>query len=129
MQAWLERARYAEERIEAVEELIARARSRMEGSRQAGAGGGGGSAKRDFSDALARIERYEDERRRIQEAYDEVREAIDALSNERHRTALELYYLRDYEWTRVAEALGYDERTMTRWHAAAKAEIAKRTGV
>lgn len=101
----------------------------MEGSRQAGNGGGGGNVKRDFSDALARIEKYQEECRRIEAAYDEVRDAIHALTEEKHRAALELYYLRDYEWARVAEALGYDERTMTRWHALAKAEIQKKAGV
>lgn len=97
----------------------------MEGSRQAGTGGGGGNVKRDFSDALARIEKYQEERARIAAAYDEVREAIHALTNDRHRTAMELYYLRGYEWARVAECMGYDERTMSRWHALAKAEISK----
>ncbi len=124
---WLESARFTDARIDALDELIARARSRMEGSRSGG-GGGGGGIKRDFSDALARIEGYEEEKRRIMSTYAAVKTAIYGVSDIRWRTALELYYLRDYKWAEVAHALGYDEKTIGRWHTCAVEEIKKKTG-
>lgn len=128
---WLESARFSDERIEALEELIIRKRSRLEGSKSSGLSdmpGGGGRG--DWTNSIALIEGYEQELKRLRELREDVSRTIQELSRIEYVTALELYYLRNMGWAEVARAMARDDKTVRRWRDSAIEEIAKtKTGV
>lgn len=120
------RARFVDIRIEALDELIDRTRSKLEGSRASMVSdmpGGGGHG--DWTNMICKLEEYEAERERLDGIYREVKDAIERLEDERYRTALMLYYIMGKSWRMIADRMGYDERTVQRWHGRALQELKK----
>lgn len=116
--------RHIDARIEALEELIARTRSRLYGSKSGGLSGmPGGGRGGDWTNLVSRIETLEGEKRQLEEQYESAKNAIHDLSRSEYRTAMELYYLRGYPEPRISLAMGVDVRTIQRWKSSAIAEI------
>lgn len=124
MQRWLMRARGINEKIDALDELIELTKARAEGS--GSKGGGGGSRKPGgFEKVMAQIETYEHERSEIERIRDEVYDAICTLADKRWQTALIRFYITTQEWQDIADRMGVDRRTVTRWHGRALMELEK----
>lgn len=114
---WLESVRFADPRILAYEQLILLMRDKLDGVGASGVSDmPGGGKKGDFTDTYARITQYESEVEALKRLRNEVETAIMGLEYAAHRTALELYYLRNIKsWAEVGAVMGYDERTARRW--------------
>ena len=130
MQRWLLRARGINAKIDALDELIERAKSRLEGggSRGGGGGGGGGGGSRKpggLEEILCQIETYERDRAKMEQIRDEVYAAICMLEDKRYQTALIRYYITGQEWQDIADRMYCDRRTITRWHGRALQELEK----
>lgn len=125
VQRWLMRARGLNQKIDALDELIERQRSRMEGGGSKSDGGrnrkGGG-----LENHIAKLETYEAERDEAAKVRDEVFEAICTLEDKRHQAALIRYYITTQGWQHIAETLGVDRRTVTRWHEFALEELKRK---
>lgn len=111
-------------RIEALDELIDRTRSKLEGSRASMVSDmPGGSGHGDWTNMICRLEEYEAERARLDAIYREASAAIEGLEDERYRTALHMYYIMGRDWQGIADRMGYDVRTVHRWHGRALQEL------
>ncbi len=120
-------------RIEDLEELIERKRSRLEGGKASvitDTPRGGKST--DWTNTVALIMEYQEELaeacrdREILRGYiREAKELIYALEDGNQRTALSLYYLRGLKWPKIALAMGCDERTLYRWRDSALEKLQK----
>ena len=125
IQGWLLRARGGNQKIDALDELIERMRSRSEGGGGVGGGSGGSRKPGGLERFAASIETYEAKRAEAERIRDEVYEAICTLSNQQWQTALIRYYIVGQEWHDVAAKLGVDRRTVNRWHGYALCELKK----
>ena len=126
MQRWLLRARGINAKIDALDELIERAKSRLEGGGSRGGGGGGGSRKPGgLEKILCQIDTYERDREKMEQIRDEVYDAICMLEDKRYQTALIRYYITGQEWQDIADRMEVDRRTVTRWHGRALQELEK----
>lgn len=126
MQRWLLRARGINAKIDALDELIERAKSRLEGGGSRGGGGGGGSRKPGgLEKILCQIDTYERDREKMEQIRDEVYDAICMLEDKRYQTALIRYYINGQEWQDIADRMEVDRRTVTRWHGRALQELEK----
>jgi hypothetical protein len=125
IQKWLLRARGANEKIDALNELIERMRSRSEGGGGASGGGGGSRKPGGLEKFTASIESYEARRAEIERIRDEVYDAICMLSDQRYQTALIRYYIVSQDWVDVAKAMNKDRRTIERWHGYSLNELKK----
>jgi len=126
MQRWLLRARGINAKIDALDELIERAKSRLEGGGSRGGDGGGGSRKPGgLEKILCQIDTYERDREKMEQIRDEVYYAICKLEDKRYQTALIRYYITGQEWQDIADRMEVDRRTVTRWHGRALQELEK----
>lgn len=124
MQRWLLRARGINAKIDALDELIERAKSRLEGGGSRGGGGGGGSRKPGGLDKyLIQIETYKSDREKMVRIRDEVYDAICMLENNVHQSALISYYITGRDWEDIAADLGKDRTTIYRWHKKALLDL------
>ena len=125
MQRWLLRARGMNQKIDALDELIERLKSRSEGGGSKGGGGSGSRKPGGLEKYLSQIEAYEKDREEMERVRDEVYEALCRLSDQRHQTALIRYYITGPEWQDIADKMYCDRRTITRWHGRAMQELEK----
>lgn len=127
---WLEEVRFLDARIEALDELIDRTRSRLYGSKSSGLSGMPGGKGGDWTNLFTRIEGLEEEKTQLKQMLDEAKALFRSLPRSEHRTAMELYYVRGLSEPKIALSMGVDLRTIQRWKAAATEIIEKkRTGV
>lgn len=124
IEKWLLRARGANQKIDALDELIERMKSRSEGGGEKG-GGGGSRKPGGLEKFAASIETYEAKRAETERIRDEVYEAICGLNDQRYQTALIRYYIIGQDWIDVAETIKKDRRTIERWHGRALIELEK----
>lgn len=128
IERWLLRARGLNQKIDALDELIERVKSRSEGGGEKGGGGGGSRKPGGLEKFACSIETYETKRAEAERIRDEVYEAICGLHDQRHQTALIRYYIIGQGWTDVADSIGKDRRTIERWHGRALLELERRIG-
>ena len=78
-----------------------------------------GQKSRSFENRMERYVLLRDEINRdidsLVDRKEEIRKAIDALPDERHRSALEMYYLRGMTSEQIGRRLGYDTRHIRRF--------------
>lgn len=122
---YLEQGWKIEQRIRAAEERLKALRARAERIRSAAprAAGGRGGRRGGWADAIGDIcDAEADYAAQVAALYNvqrQVKAAIEGVEDVRLRTLLELRYLSFWTWPRIAEALGYDVRNVTRLHNAA----------
>jgi DNA-directed RNA polymerase specialized sigma subunit len=54
---------------------------------------------------------------------DQIREVISQVERPEYKTVLKYRYIHNYSWTRIADIVAVDERTIRRWHNKAIAKI------
>ncbi len=124
IELWLLRARGINAKIDALDELIERTKSRAEGG---GEKGGGGVSRKPggLEKILCQIEAYENERDRMEGIRDEVYNAICLLDDNLQQSALISYYITGRDWEDIAIEMNKDRTTIYRWHKRAKQELKK----
>lgn len=119
--------RFIDARIEALDELIDRTRSRLYGSKSSGLSGmPGGGKGGDWTNLVARIETLEAEKRELEAELERAKTAIKGVSDSKWRTAAELYYIRGYAEPKISLAMGVELRTVQRWKENAIRELERK---
>lgn len=124
-QKWLERARYADKRINALSEQAERIESRLHSGRMSSLTGMPRGGSGDWTDQADKVLLLRAEIARQEAIKTEVHQAICALSDPRYAMVLELRYINGYKWAKIARTIPCDERTATRWHGRALQKLAK----
>ena len=125
---FLRLARGMDRRIDRATERVERLRARLEAgrmSRVTGMPSGGAADWTDTADKLIELERVVNARiREMCRVKRLAMEAIEAVDEMAYRELLELYYLDGYSWEKVADAMHYSRRNVTRMHGAALKKVA-----
>lgn len=125
---FLRRARNVDRRVDEATERVDRLRAKLEAGRMSRITGmprGGSEDWTATADKLIELERVVNARiREMCRVKRLAMEAIEAVDEMAYRELLELYYLDGYSWEKVADAMHYSRRNVTRMHGAALKKVA-----
>lgn len=128
MRNWLNKARYTDQRIQAISKQVRRIQASLEGKATVYSDMPKGSGTADWTDkaneAIMLADELQEEIRQYRQDKLEVAAVIDTIEDTRYHLIMELYYIRNVQtWEKVARMVPCDITTALRWHGRAVALI------